>query len=145
MGYGEIKEAGDVKKIAEAEFGIGKSLKTTRLDSCVCVVGRVKDKDEVLVMHLVAVKDDVFDDDAAEEVGEILEDKSVSPEEACLVGIASIWVDDDQIKGAKKLREEILKGIKKGDERAKETGRKLIEVEFNADEKYGFTYKEVDE
>ncbi len=140
MSYGPIKKTNDVMKIKEQEYGVGSSIQTTKITSCICVVGRVPHTQAVLGIHLVIVGSGggQFDDVAADLVGQILDTEHVPRGDAHIVGQLEFWRPGHPSGYAHLMQ--ILNNP--GPERKHDTGDHAIHVTVSSTPP-GFTFRTV--
>lgn len=129
MAYVPIVRTQNLMEIKEKEYGIGSPLQTSHLDSCIVVVGAVTNQNNLLAIHLVIIdkEHDQFDDEAADEVRDILTTNNVQLNNAWMVGQLNIW-GPGQPSGYNRLIQNL--GIQ-GNQRQEQTQQGEVKFTFD--------------
>jgi len=92
MSY-ELKLASNVREIKECEYGVAETIQFTKFTSCIGVIAKVKDRSEVIGIHLVLIdpSDNPFSEDDVPTVKNVLKSYGIDKAKTKVIGQIDFW------------------------------------------------------
>lgn len=93
-----LTQASNPMSIGEQQYGSGGSIQFTKFTSCIGVIAKVKNKKEVIGIHLVMIDEDgnKFSTGDVSTVTGVLNGASYDPNQVVLIGAISYWTESNK-------------------------------------------------